>query len=405
MRVIGVASVATVVLGLSASLIRAQDPVAPCCAAVGFQTFDARDVAIQLVSVHRNGPDDVTVTWQIRNGGETARQFAKMAGLAAYQLVWDAEITDSASRTRYKVASDAKTRIPVAAKHDPPRASQGVLLPAGKTLTTWARFRVPATVKNVAVALPGAARPWENVTIVPPASSSPAAAVTALNTPLKDLRVSPPEFPGGTPAFGTVELVAAPPAGGLTVTLQVKGPTGPAYPDPPISVPPQVVVTQGAASAETGPVYTARFPITATPTRNKRPATIVARVGAQTLETTLTVLPPRVVSATADVPNVCKDATADVEFDLDAPAPAGNVTANVSIQLLGFAEQNAHKTVDVGAGATTGRIKVPVGTCTHPTSSSGRCSFQGELNFYPMGSDSGVGYTNYPISASCAPPN
>jgi len=155
-----------VALGISVALTLAQtDPISPCCAAVNFQTFNPQDVAIQLVSVERTGPDDITVTWQILNRSKTAQQFDKMAGLAAFQLVWDAEVIDLASRTRFKVASDPKTRIPVAAKHEPPRASQGLALQAGRNLVTWAKFLVPANVTKVTVSLPGAAKPWENVAV------------------------------------------------------------------------------------------------------------------------------------------------------------------------------------------------------------------------------------------------
>ena len=119
------------------------------------------------MSVKRTGPDDITVTWQILNRSKTPHQFDKMAGVAAYQLVWDAEVNDLASRTRFKVASDPKTRIPVAAKHEPPRASRGVALAAGRNLVTWAKFLVPSSVSKVTVTLPGASQPWENVAITP----------------------------------------------------------------------------------------------------------------------------------------------------------------------------------------------------------------------------------------------
>jgi hypothetical protein len=158
-----------VILGLSATA-RGQvnpkvDSASPCCAVMNFQTFDPKDVAIQLVSVKRTGADDITVTWQIMNRSKVAQQFNKMAGVAAYQLVWDAEVIDLASRTRFKVASDPKTRTPVAAKHEPPRASQGVALQAERNLTTWAKFLVPGNVSKVTVTLPGAAQPWENIPI------------------------------------------------------------------------------------------------------------------------------------------------------------------------------------------------------------------------------------------------
>lgn len=132
---------------------------------MSFQTFNSADVAIQLVEVKRTGPDNITVTWQILNRSKTPQHFKKMNGQAGYQLVWDAEVLDLASRTRYKVARDTKTQIPVAAKHEPARASQGLSLDGGKTLVTWAKVLVPASVTKVTVTLPGAAQPWENVTI------------------------------------------------------------------------------------------------------------------------------------------------------------------------------------------------------------------------------------------------
>ena len=166
MRLMYLSLLALLLLGLSVPPVFAQaDPQEPCCNIVTFQTFNPQDVAIQLVSVTRTGTDDITVTWQILNRSKTPQQFDKMAGVAAYQLVWDAEVIDLGSRTRFKVASDPKTRIPVAAKHEPPRASQGLGLAAGRTLVRWAKFLVPAGVTKVTVSLPGAAKPWENVAI------------------------------------------------------------------------------------------------------------------------------------------------------------------------------------------------------------------------------------------------
>ena len=167
MRVVPLSLLPILLLGLSANVHAQGAPSEPCCSLVNFQTFDPKDVAIQLVSVKRTGTDDITVTWQILNRSKTPQQFDKMAGVAAYQLVWDAEVIDLASRTRFKVASDPKTRIPVAAKHQPPRASQGLALAAGRNLVTWAKFLVPSSVSKVTVTLPGASQPWENVAITP----------------------------------------------------------------------------------------------------------------------------------------------------------------------------------------------------------------------------------------------
>jgi hypothetical protein len=162
MRIVPSVFLSGVLLAFGASPAFASDP---CCSAVSFQTFNATEVAIQLVEVKRTGPDNITVTWQILNRSQTPQQFKKMKGQAGYQLVWDAEVIDLASRTRFKVARDKKTQIPVAAKHEPARASQGLSLDGGKTLATWAKFLVPASVTKVTVSLPGAAQPWENVNI------------------------------------------------------------------------------------------------------------------------------------------------------------------------------------------------------------------------------------------------
>jgi hypothetical protein len=250
MRVALLSSLAIVVLGLSAQPVFAQTDPSPCCAVANFQTFNAQDVAIQLVSVERTGPDDITVTWQILNRSRTPQQFDKMAGLAAYQLVWDAEVIDLASRTRFKVASDPKTRIPVAAKHDPPRASQGVGLAAGRTLTTWAKFLVPANVTKVTVTLPGAARPWDSVTITPSGSTSPPVAtpiLTALTLSLDSIAGGP----GPDQPTGKVTLSGPAPAGGLVVSLSSDNAA--------VTVPQSMTVPAGATEA-TFEVRTALVP-------------------------------------------------------------------------------------------------------------------------------------------------
>jgi hypothetical protein len=136
----------------------------PCCNAVGFQTFDVNDVAIQLVEVKRTGPDDITVKWQIQNKSKTPQKFDKMGGWAAYQLVWDAQVLDLATRTKYPIAREEKTQTPVAGKYET-TAARGIGLDQGKTLSTWAKFLVPASVTKVTVTLPGASEPWENVAI------------------------------------------------------------------------------------------------------------------------------------------------------------------------------------------------------------------------------------------------
>jgi hypothetical protein len=162
MRHVRVLLLAALAIGFLAPAIHAEEP---CCAAVTFQTFNPKEVNIQLVAVKRTSPNDITVTWQIKNLTDKPVQFDRMQGLASYQLSSSASVLDIASRTKYGVAKEQKTQTPVAAKHDPPRASQGLGLREKATLETWAKFLVPANVTKVTVTLPGAAMPWENVAI------------------------------------------------------------------------------------------------------------------------------------------------------------------------------------------------------------------------------------------------
>jgi hypothetical protein len=413
MRATHVSCVAVLVLELCAQPFFAQtDSATPCCVAVNFQTFNPLDVAIQLVSVERATPDNITVTWQILNRSKTPQQFDKMAGLAAFQLVWDAEVIDLASRTRFKVASDPKTRIPVAAKHDPPRAGQGVGLAAGRTLTTWAKFLVPANVTKVTVSLPGAAQPWENVTIAAPGSNISSVGTSPLPTPLKDLRLSPASAPGGTPVSGIVELFEAPGPQGVIVRLGVVGnpPPGPNYPVPPASVPSQVSVTQGTASAETGPLYTARFPITTQAVVYDRPVTITAQAGGQTLQATLVLQSPRIQSATLDVPNVCDNWNATIKYEFDGPIPAdepGGRTHRFGVRaylhLTGFTDDEVSESEYLDPGDRKGSIKLHVGTCKDATG----CSIRGRPEYFITGFQSGTRYDPYSmyLGGSCKAPN
>jgi hypothetical protein len=359
--------------------------------AVSFQTFNPQDVAIQLVSVERTGPDDITVTWQILNRSKTAQQFDKMNGVAAYQLVWDAEVIDLASRTRFKVASDPRTRTPVAAKHEPPRASQGVGLAAGRTLTTWAKFLVPANVTNVTVSLPGAAKPWENVAIGAPlpssssAGPSPPVAPSTIrsNMPLKDLGINSEagerldRMVGGNPVYGTVALSQAPPAGGLLVTLTSSNPDV-------VKVPSQITVNQGATSAETGPVYVSRFDVTIRAVRERTPITITARAGGQALQANVVVMSPGVTSAnvslyggdlTGAVCDGVREAT--VHWTLNGPAPSGDT------KIMVFVTPD-HREKGVASGDREGTIKFLPNRCQFPNG----CSFTGYVRLLIEGQES-----------------
>ena len=83
MRTVYLSFLTLLLLGLLAQAILAEGP---CCSAVNFQSFDVKQVTIQLVEVKRTSPNDITVTWQILNHTQMPVQFDRMNGLASYQL-------------------------------------------------------------------------------------------------------------------------------------------------------------------------------------------------------------------------------------------------------------------------------------------------------------------------------
>src|SRR6185295_10298820 len=98
MRKVYLSVLASLLVGFMAQILLAEEP---CCAAVNFQTFNPKEVQIQLVEVKRTSPNDITVTWQILNHTNMPVQFEKMSGLASYQLSSAAEVLDLATRTKY----------------------------------------------------------------------------------------------------------------------------------------------------------------------------------------------------------------------------------------------------------------------------------------------------------------
>ena len=194
-----------------------------------------------------------------------------------------------------------------------------------------------------------------------PAAQVAGAATTALPHPLKDLRVSPYSpagMPGGSTVSGTVELHQAPGPGGVTVALESS--------DPEVAeVPSQVTVTGGATSAETGPMYIARFDITTRAVRENKSVTIRARVGVQTLEAILRFRAPRLTGAHLELPyhgkgyNECGDEKATVTFSLDGPAPSGGVEVRVRIYLYQPGGEGETKTIPSGNRSGSVRVATP----------------------------------------------
>lgn len=197
---------------------------------------------------------------------------------------------------------------------------------------------------------------------------------TQLPFPLKALRISALEgqvIYGGNRVVGTVELNQPPGQNGVTVALESS--------DPQLAgVPPRVTVTGGVTSAETGPMYTARFDITTRPVQNDTTVIIRARAGVQTLEANLRIRRPTMKSASHDAPNICDgNNKGTVKYTLTGPAPSGlKVYASGYVRApSGSSGQfSASETVTKGNSGGSMRTELPRCQAHNPNE---RCSIQG----------------------------
>jgi hypothetical protein len=141
----------------------------PCCEEEDFQGVGQSPdgVKIQLTEVTRISPHDIRVTWTLKNTTQKPQLLTKGTGGSwsdKYKLAYDANLTDVKARVRMKVAKDDKGNL-LAAAHIPDHRAGGIVLGAGKTMTTWAKFIAPETTTAVSVDLPGATMPWENIVV------------------------------------------------------------------------------------------------------------------------------------------------------------------------------------------------------------------------------------------------
>jgi hypothetical protein len=141
----------------------------PCCDEEDFRGVGQSPdgVKIQLTEVKRISLNDIRVTWTLRNTTEKPQLLTKGTGGSwadKYKLAYDANLLDTAARVRMKVAKDTKGNL-IAAEHIPDHRAGGIVLGAGKTMTTWAKFIAPESTTAVSVDLPGATMPWENVAV------------------------------------------------------------------------------------------------------------------------------------------------------------------------------------------------------------------------------------------------
>jgi len=159
--------------GIIATLLSAASltvfAAAPCCEEEDFRGVGQSPdgVKIQLTEVTRISPQDIRVTWTLKNTTQKPQLLTKGTGGSwadKWKLAYDANLTDVKARVRMKVTKDNNGLL-LAAEHTPDHRAGGIVLGAGKTMTTWAKFIAPETTTAVSVDLPGATMPWENVAV------------------------------------------------------------------------------------------------------------------------------------------------------------------------------------------------------------------------------------------------
>lgn len=158
-----------IAVGLACTLPAVAFAAPPCCDEEDFQGVgqNPEGVKIQLVEVKRTSPQDIRVVWSLKNTTKSPQVLTMGNGASwsdKYKLAYDAVLIDPDGRLRIKVARDDKGHL-VAAEHHPDSHARGIVLGAGKSMTTWAKFIAPESTTKVSVQLPGATMPWENVEV------------------------------------------------------------------------------------------------------------------------------------------------------------------------------------------------------------------------------------------------
>jgi len=300
--------------------------------------------------------------------------------------------------TILKISTAATQPVPDKTAAAPKNKPSGTTAPKKQTTTVQVpKVDVTASEGSTATAIRGrpatpttaAKQPAPGTT---PANPGGSATTQALPRPLKALRISALEdqvIYGGNRVVGTVELNQPPGQNGVTVALESS--------DPQLAgVPPRVTVTGGVTSAETGPMYTARFDITTRPVQENTTVIIRARAGVQALETNLRIRRPAMKSASLDPPNICGGGNkGKVKYTLTGPAPSGlKVSASVSGEISGSTSET------VPTGNSAGSMRMELSRCNKHNPGE-RCSIHGNARVVPSGTSSS---SSVSIGGSCGHP-
>ena len=121
--------------------------------ALSVGVHEVTGVEVALTQVQRASGDTLTVRWSYRNRTQEAKPVTGEIG--------ETYLVDPVNRKKYLIVRDANDRPVGGQDGDPNRGG----LPAGQTLTAWAKFAAPADdVEQISVYIPNVS-PFEDIPI------------------------------------------------------------------------------------------------------------------------------------------------------------------------------------------------------------------------------------------------
>ena len=126
------------------------------------EQHEVEGVAVELTEVARARGDTLNVRWRYTNTSQDDKVLATGLGwYTPYKLAADTYLIDPVNQKKYLVITDSEHQ-PVASRYG---NDYEVVLRAGQTINTWAKFPAPAVdVETISIYIPGT-MPFEGVPI------------------------------------------------------------------------------------------------------------------------------------------------------------------------------------------------------------------------------------------------
>ena len=111
---------------------------------------------VELLSVKRDSPTVVTVSWRYRNDSAEPKQLThdRTGWIDPYRLSVESYLLDETNQVKFPVARDAKNK-PVASRNGEP--NKFITIGPKAAVIVWAKYLVPVSTKTVSVVIDGLA--------------------------------------------------------------------------------------------------------------------------------------------------------------------------------------------------------------------------------------------------------